>query len=486
LVPAVTALAGCGVPEGVGVAGFPAPPVVLTLGVADSPGRYSWDLAVEFARRAASASSGGVRVEVTDGDTEVPSRWNQALATRAQRGDVDLALVQAQSWDALGVSTLTALYVPFLVGDEEVLDAVATSEVAGDLLSGLGEVGVTGLALLPGGMRHLFRDGDAFLRPTDLEGRNVRVAYSRTVWSMFEAFGARPVEPNAGAVGRQVRDGTLHAVDSTFQLADSMYDSAATAGDLATYPLAFTLVANEEVLGRLTGSQRLALERAAHDTTRWAASTRPSEADAARALCARSPGAQVVSAGHAAVQEWVAATRTLATDLRADPDVDALAARIEELARNVHPRAEPVAPCRGRDGPSRPVPEPSASAWSVPEDFPDGSYRRQVSAGQLRELGVNSSDAEAHAGVWTITFRDGVFSEGAGCPGSTYTTAGARVVVTLGPEGPSCGEAAGAVLFSAGWHLEGTRLTFTDVRSGHSSDVLVAALFGGGPWTRIG
>jgi hypothetical protein len=303
---------------------------------------------------------------------------------------------------------------------------------------------------------------------------------------MFEAFGARPVEPNAEAVGRQVRDGTLHAVDSTFQLADSMYDSAATAGDLATYPLAFTLVANDEVFGRLDASRRRALERAAHDTTRWSASTRPSEADAARALCTRSPGAQVVSAGHAAVQEWVAATRGLATDLRADPAVEALAVRIEELAQTVHPRAEPVAACRGTDRPSPPVAEPSASASGAPKDFPDGSYRRQISAGQLRERGVNSSDAEAHAGVWTITFRDGVFSEGAGCPGSSYTTTGSRVVVTLGPEGPSCGEAAGDVLFSAGWHLEGTRLTFTDVRSGHGSDVLVAALFGGGPWTRIG
>jgi hypothetical protein len=42
------------------------------------------------------------------------------------------------------------------------------------------------------------------------------------------------------------------------------------------------------------------------------------------------------------------------------------------------------------------------------------------------------------------------------------------------------------VLFSAGWRLIGDELTFVDVRSGHGSDALVRAVFGGGPWTRIG
>ena len=59
------------------------------------------------------------------------------------------------------------------------------------------------------------------------------------------------------------------------------------------------------------------------------------------------------------------------------------------------------------------------------------------------------------------------------------------VVVALGPEGDSCGTAAGKVLFSGGWRLEGASLTFTDVRSGHGSDVLIRALFGSAPWTRI-
>ena len=195
IVAVATAVAGCGAPQGVGVAGFPEPPVVLTLGVADSPGRFSHDLAEEFARRAGAATSGTLKVQVTDAGTDVPSRWNQALAARAQERDLDLAVVQAQAWDALGVSTLTALYVPFLITDEEVLDAVATSDLADDLLAGLRGTGVTGLALLPGGLRHLFGDGEALVRPADVQGRGVRVAYSTAVWGLFEAVGAVPPSP---------------------------------------------------------------------------------------------------------------------------------------------------------------------------------------------------------------------------------------------------------------------------------------------------
>ena len=58
----VSATAGCGAP-GVSEAGFAEPTVTLSLGVADPPGRYSWDLAEEFARRADAVTSGTVTVE---------------------------------------------------------------------------------------------------------------------------------------------------------------------------------------------------------------------------------------------------------------------------------------------------------------------------------------------------------------------------------------------------------------------------------------
>lgn len=462
-------------------AGSVSPAQTLTLGVADPPGRLSWELAEEFARRIRHATSGSVVVDVTNEGTETPKRWNQALAERARKGDLDLALVQAQSWDALGVDSLSVLFVPFLIRDEEVLDAIATSALADDLLAGLEGTGVSALALLPGGLRRIVAEDGPVTLPAELEGRGVRVAYSETTWAIFAELAARPMEPNGEDEGVARRNGTFTALDTTFALADSHYSAPQAIADVSTHPLAFTLVANDDAMAGLSRREREVLHRVARDLATWAAQTRPSEADEARALCQRAPRSRVVVAGAEARATWLAATRGLALRLRGDPAVDTLARRIEQLASTVGP-APPVAACQGKDRPAAARHQPN-----VPASFPEGIYRREVSAQELIDVGVNESDAHGHAGTWVLPFLpDGRYGDGPGCPGSRYEIVQERVVVTSGPEGPDCGAAAGKVLFSAGWRLQGARLTLTDVRSGHGSDQLVQALFGGGSWTRIG
>lgn len=485
---------GCSAPEGVSEAGFPEPPVHLTLGLADSPAHYSWSLAEDFARRVDIATAGAVEVELTNEGTEVRG-WNQALAQRTQQAEFDLALVQAQAWDDLGVTSLTALYVPFVIVDEEHLDAVATSDLAAELLAGLDGTGVTGLALVPGGMRHLFRPGDPAVRPADLQGDRVRSARSRTIWDMLEAYGAEPDDPNGPEVDAQILAGTITAVDSLFALADASFEAPATAGDLALYPLAFTLVANDDSLGELSRQHQQALRAAAADTTRWAARTRSAEAAEAQTFCDRNSRARVVIAGDDALQEWRDTAAPLGRELRSDPVVDDLATRIEALA-GASRRSEPVRACgpATRDTDAATV-TPAATGGpdqpgqpNVPESFPEGLYRKDIAPEALVAAGASPSDAHTHAGIWTIILQDGVWgpTEGSDCPGSTYTVAADRLVVTLGPTGDGCGTAAGKVLFSAHWHLAGDSLSFTDVRSGHGSDPLIAGIFGSDPWTRIG
>ncbi len=474
------AVPGCSAPEDVSLAGFPEPTVRLTLGVADGPGRYSWTVAEDFARRVDGATSGAVHVEVTRVGGEARG-WNQELARAAQDGEVDLALVQAQAWDALEVRSLSALYVPFLVVDEEHLDAVATSEVADDLLAGLEDTGVTGLSIVPGGMRHLFSRDTAVLRPDDLRGQVVRSGYSATVWAIFHELGAEPDDPNGTELDSMLLDGTIDAVDSMFDLVDEALRAPSTAGDVALYPLALTLVADDDRFDRLPARHREALRLSAGGTTAWAAQDRRPDAEEARLFCERVPGGQVVLAGDEAVRQWRDATAALAARLRSDPQVGPLADRIEQVGTGAA-RAQPVRPCRADPGDGR---RPGTAAPpNVPEDFPEGVYGKEITVEELVAAGVHAADAHNHAGTWRITFEDGEFGD-AGCPGSTYEVVDARVVVTLGPEGPSCGTAAGKVLFSAGWQLVGTSLTLTDVRSGHGSDLLIAGIFGTAPWTKL-
>ena len=114
-------------------------------------------------------------------------------------------------------------------------------------------------------------------------------------------------------------------------------------------------------------------------------------------------------------------------------------------------------------------------------EFPEGTYRMEITAGFLMAAGVDRPTAVEHAGTWTLTFKAGQFQEGT-CLG-TYSVQDDRLEIVLGSK---CGDASSGVLFSAGWTLEDDQLQFTDVRSGHGSDLLVVTLFGGQPFTKIG
>jgi TRAP-type C4-dicarboxylate transport system substrate-binding protein len=478
-VTSTLALTGCS-GGNVTAAAFPEPAVTLQVGVNDQPGRYIYDVAEEFARRATEASEGALVVEVVNTDIQ-DRRWNQKAIELVREGAPDLLVVPSQAFDAVGVDTLAALHVPFLISDEEHLDAVATSNLTDDLLAGVEEVGLTGLALVPGGMRRLVNEIEAPTRPADIAGDTVRVAYSETIWGMFEEYGARPDDPNGAEADEAYLAGLIDHVDSIFQVISQ--DSPKTVADVTLYPWAYAVVANSDVLAALSDEQAELLARTAREVAQWAADTRTSEADEARSLCARVPGAEVVLAGQEARAEWRAASEGYAAELRSDPVVDELADRIEAIGAHT-PAAEPVPACSG-DGQQEPTAAPPPN---VPSTFPEGGYRKDVSAASLMERGLDPATARGHTGVWTLTFRDGVLGDEdyPGCPGSTYEIVDDRIVVTLGPEGPDCGSAAGRVLFSAGWRLEGDSLTFTDVRSGHGADMLIGALFGGEPWTRIG
>lgn len=471
------AMNACG--DGASRSGFPDPAVSLTLGIADQPGRFSFDLARDFADRVERATGGAVVVTPVAAPDTTERRYNQLLANAVVEGAYDLGLVQAHAWDALGVDSLSALYVPLLVDSDDLVDEIATGPIAADLLAGLTGAGVEPLALMPGGLRHVVGVHAPFDSLPDFDGAGLRVPYSEATWAIFEALGARPDDPNSTDVEAALRSGELTGFDSMFRLADAFVDAAAIAADITPYPHAFTLVAHPAALGGLDSRTRKQLRQAAFDTASWSADTRPPDAAEAAALCARAPGVTVTLAGHEAIAEIERAVAPFARELRTDPLVDDLATRIEVLKAKL-PKPPPTAPC---EGPSLPGP-PATAGTNVPPSFPEGVYRRQITEESLLEAGIDPSTAVDHAGLATLTFRAGRF-EDPGCPGSTYRIDGARLEVLLGAEGESCGSAAGKVLFTSGWLLDGESMTFTDVRTGHGSDLLVMTLFGGGPWTKI-
>lgn len=481
---AVVVVSGC-VDDGSSTkAGGGAQPMTLRLGTADTPGTPAADQIEEFVRRVDELSDGRLRVEpVWEAAGASRDDWDQQVARLVVGGDVDLAVVPARAWDTEGVSTLRALHAPFLVATDELLDRVVTDEVADEMLTGLHEIEITGLTLVPEGLRHVFSFGDPLLSPDDFVGSTIRAPTSNTTYALFEALGAkpddlggssaRPGEPYATGVA----DGSVAAAESSFAQAVSLPEYGPTAGNVVLFPKVNVFVASSETFDALSEDRQQILRDAARATRDRAVANNRDDAEFAEEYCAI--GGRIVLATDAEVEALRAATEVVYRDLERDPATAAMLDRIRELARETPP-ADLVEAC----GPTTPA-EPVTGG---PAEFPEGTYRAEITAESLIEAGVDRPTAFQHAATWTVTFFGGeltVHDVNASTGEVTddrgvYCVEHGRVSLGLLGQPPECGD-----FWSAGWTLEGDQLRFTDVQSHHGFDLLIATLFGGQPFTRI-
>jgi TRAP-type C4-dicarboxylate transport system substrate-binding protein len=485
-------LVGCGDDGDSTKAGGASAPVALRIGTEANQGRPESDQIEEFARRVAELSGGDVTIEPVWEAGKLPSGEpppggvDQAVAEMVQEGELDMALIPARAWDTLGVPTFQALTAPFLVNSNELIKRVTSDELADEMLSGLGDLGLTGLALFPDQLRHFVSFGEPILTPADVEGKTIRALPSNATYALIEALGGTPEDVAGETFNAAVASGDIAAAESSFTLATSTLPRPGTVtANLTLFPKVNTLVINSEVFDDLDDERQDVLRTAAAGALEWVVTTQAvPESDLAAAHC--DAGGSVVLTTDAELTRFEEAAASVYARLEQDETTRDLIERIRQLKADM-PEPGAVEAC---ESPSQDVVDSSEGEADDLSTFPDGVYRMEITAEFLEEAGVDRPTAFEHAGVWTVTFDDGRFVDasggGDGCPGSTYSVEGARVTIQLGPDGADCGTAAGQVLFSAGWTLDGDQLRFTDVQSGHGPDLLTATLFGGQPFTKIG
>jgi TRAP-type C4-dicarboxylate transport system substrate-binding protein len=458
-------------------AGAHSGPVTLRLGTEDDPGRPGAEQIQEFARRVEELSAGGLLIEpVWDANGDEADDWDQVVARMVVGGELDMGMIPARAWDTEGVTSLSALHAPYLVTSAELVERIVAGELAGEMLAGLDRVGVTGLALMPESLRHLFAFGEPPLEVGDFNGLLIRAGRSDTTYALFEALDARPGDFGSDErFNAAVQAGEPVAAESSFVLAGTLPGPTTAIGNLALFPKVNSLVINSDRHDRLTDDQRAILADAARRTVDWSIDHALSTTDGAEEFC--NNGGRIVLASQADIDDLKRAAEPVYVELEQDAGTKALIERIRDLRQDVVSE-ETVAPC----GPV--AADASAGAAVDASEFPEGVYRMEMTADFLMDAGVDRPTAFNHAGIWTLTFKDGKIVDPS-CPGSTYSVAGERVTFQLGPTGEGCGTAAGKVLFSARWTLEGDQLRFLDVKSGHGSDLLIETLFGGKPFTKI-
>jgi TRAP-type C4-dicarboxylate transport system substrate-binding protein len=483
---AAMVLAACSSGSGGDKAGGDADRITLRIGTDDGPGRPAADQIDEFARRVEELSEGRIRIEpVWHAAGEGVDDWDQAVARLVVAGDLDMGMIPARAWDTEGVLSLRALQAPFLVTSDELVARIVTSDPADEMLSGLEPIGITGLVLLPEGLRHVFAFGDPLLSPADFKGKQIRAGRSEMTSAVFEALGATADDFGAddAAVQEGIRNGTIAGAESSFALAAGTLPASTTVvGNMTFFPKVNSLVVNTDAFDELTEGQQQILRDAANDIVGWAVSTTPSDVDLAEQYCAN--GGRIVLADEAGLEAMRAAVQPVYAELEQDETTKAMIDEIETLRQDLGPTQTAIAPC----GPETNG-EATAGDGGSESAFPEGVYRMEVSVEFLMEAGVDEATAYHHAGIYTMTFRDGRFvgedvnavSHERSVGRGVYCVEQGRVSFGAPADPPTCGD-----FLSARWTLDGDQLRLLDVQYLQGSDLLIQTLFGGQPWTKIG
>ena len=478
---ATLAAAGCsggGTPDE-DKAGGSGRPITLRIGTNDFPGRFPAAAIEEFARQAEQRSDGQIRITpVWRAGGEFVDDWDQAAARLIMDGELDMGLIPARAWDALGVMSLRALNAPFLLTSEEQVGEVVTDDdLAGDMMAGLEEVGVAGLALVPEELRHVFGFAKPLVGPEDYVGGTIRASRSDTVYALLAALGANPDDLN----GRFWTRDDVAGIESGFALAPESLPSTAT-GNVTLFPKVESLVVNRDVFAGLTDDQQAVLRAAAEATRDWAVDAGSDHAVDAQTYCQM--GGRVVWASDAQVEALERAAAPVYDQLEADPGTKATIAAIRRATDGL-PAPTPPAPC---DPPTQPVvnvPPPEGVTYQ------GGVIRAELDSEDLVDQGVPRQVASGWDGLVTITIKDGRWSvefagqEERNCEGP-YEVYGGRVRFIA--EGICANTADGEVALDAAWTVDaGGRQVLSDFRRGPGIPAPeMEIILGGQAWEWIG
>ena len=429
------------------------------------PGRHR-----HVPRPGGHAVGGSITVEpVFDAGADTPEGFEAGVAGLVQRGDADLGLAASRAWDLAGVTSLQALQAPFLITDDALAAAVAASPIADDLLAGMTDAGVTGLALWPEDLRHPFSfvPGEPLVHPDDFVGDSILVQPSALSRQLVTTLGATVFPYDMDRV-EAVAAGLLQGAESGLLQGQSLPGTPTATGDVVFYPKFQVLVANSAAFAKLTVHQQAVLREAALATR----ATTPSRTTPRKPM-QRQRGATPVAASSSPAPRASRPSRpprsrcstpSRPTRSRRRPSTPSASSRPPSSRRRGR---SPVAltGCGGAVGTLSTRTSPGSPGSSLP---PDGSYRGLSTREQLLAGGASESYAAANAGIATWTFDGGTASlamttvDG---PGSCTAAASivddrVRLVTTSPSRSGNCG-----ITIDFVWRLDGDDLYMTVVGS---------------------
>lgn len=338
--------AGCSTSGGGDLAATPADSLVaepeVTLGLASA-----YDLLLPllpemayFVDRVEELSGGEITVEPVyfrdpPFEMDKPADAERLVVEAVAAGDVDLGWAGTRIFDTMGVTSFQAMHAPFLVDSYPLQAAIIDSGIPGRVLSTLDGLGVTGLALLAGGLRIPVAVEAPLLGLDDYEGIVFQYYESDTQAATVQALGAVPSNDRTG------RDSGLLAGDihgHEHMLIAYVPRSHFRLAPHATVNVAFwaetkVLIANPDSLAALTDAHADVLRQAASDAAARSAEMHDIEAELIAEGC--EAGARFALASDADLAGLRETVQPVYDQIGADPLTAELVAEIESLKESI-------------------------------------------------------------------------------------------------------------------------------------------------------
>jgi TRAP-type C4-dicarboxylate transport system substrate-binding protein len=436
--------------SGADKAGGVAPaPRVLRLGTPwtqDNPDAFTLQ---DFAKQVEKRSDGGLKVQIVYQAAGGATDDREARIGRlVQHAQLDLGYVDARAWDDLGVRSLRALAAPFLIRDDAALVGVVRSPLAGEMLAGLRQVGVIGLALMPYLLNHPVALRRPLVSPADFAGAHLAVFPSRATDQLVRTLGATPVHMDPlggpGTIPPAATDGQIHMIFGAVP-------HGILTANVNLPPDVKTLVINTAALDSLApGARRAVLDSARAVGASYLPPDRFSEAEIIEAGCTKpageAPWARIVIASPGQIAALARTTQPIYAQLEQDPQTRSLIARIRTLEASLPATAPLRIPAAG----CRPPAHRPAAGKPRPANVINGTYRYIITKDDVRSHGAESDRNPAglaqYPSCFSVTLRDGRWLM-TSCSGASDTSTGSYAL------------AGNRVTFD--WPDVGSRLTFT-------------------------
>lgn len=390
-------LTSCAAP--LGRTGTPIDPVTLTSTWGNGPGGVGSDVLdalVQPSDSAIAISAPGTEVGRDSDDEE-----GGAVAELAA-GAADISVIRADRLVAAGAASLAPLQAPLVVTNEEQAAKIAADPVlSAATMADLRDIGLMGLALAPGGLRHPFGYVTPLLGPADYVGATINTRVGPGVNALIEALGASTDH----SVGQERADaassGTLRGIEVSLLQSQAVDRPAVLTANVTLYEKFDVVVIRSAAFDSLSAPQQAELVRVSQAAIETALDRRQTEAEAFASWC-DSGSASAVLADGAALSAIKAALQPVLDHVMtaSSSSIDRMRALHDGTSDFTPVDCVPSAPS-GADGTYQVTP-------SGDQTVLDGVWRLEISEAELTAAGVNFHDAQVNAGVWTLTIKNGI------------------------------------------------------------------------------